>query len=204
MSGIYHLTTNRKTINNFKRNTMRIQEGQFAPGFFTTDVYGKEVNLINYKGKKIIIGFYRNVSCPFCNRRVHKIIGNSVRLRETGVEILFFFESSPEKIKSSVFHQGIIPWPIIGDPEKKIYNQYGVESSLVKNIKTMFHSNLIKAKKDTRDLNLPKDKDASLNLVPADIFIDENLKVVKAHYGEHMDDHVSFEEIEKFAGLRSR
>jgi|GEM_PF-4535935 len=54
----------------------------------------------------------------------------------------------------------------------------------------MVSSNLSRAKKYTKELNLPKDKDASMNLIPADFFIDEDFKIVKAHHGSHLDDHV--------------
>ena len=180
---------------------MKLQEGQFAPNFTATDIYGKEVKLLDYKGKKIILSFYRNVSCPFCNRRVHQIMGNNVRLKSSGAQLIFMFESSNDKLKSSVFHQGISPWPLIGDPEKKVFKLYGVEQSTLKMIKTMLVANVGQAKKDTKDLNLPQDKDASMNLIPADFFIDENFKIVKAHYGKHLDDHIDIEELKAFAGI---
>ena len=180
---------------------MKLQEGNTALDFTATDIYGKQVKLSDFKGKKIILSFYRNVSCPFCNRRVHQIMGNNVKLKNTGVQLVFLFESSNEKLKSSVFHQGISPWPLIGDPDKKVYRSYGVENSTLKMMKTMIVSSVGQAKKDTKELNLPEDKDASMNLIPADFFIDENFKIVKAHYGKHLDDHVSIEELKAYAGI---
>lgn len=32
-------------------------------------------------------------------------------------------------------------------------------------------------------------------------FIDENFRIVKAHYGKHLDDKVSIEELKTFAGI---
>ena len=182
---------------------MKLQEGQFAPDFTITDIFDREIRLSDYKGTKIILGFYRNVSCPYCNRRVHQIMGNNVRLKQKNVQMIFLFESSNQKLTSSIFHKGISPWPLIGDPEKKIYNLYGVEESVAKTIKTPLYSSLSLAKKYTKDLNLPKDKDASKTLIPADFFIDENLKIVKAHYGTHLDDHVSLNELKIYAGIDS-
>jgi len=182
---------------------MKLQAGITAPNFSAKDLYGNDVILSDYRGKKIILSFYRNVNCPFCNRRVHQIMGFNLRLKNAGVQLLFLFESSNEKLKSSSFHQGISPWPLIGDPEKKVYNAYGVENSAFKMIKTMFSANLSQAKKDTKALNLPEDKDASMNLIPADFFIDENFKIVKAHYGKHIDDHIDIEELKAFAGIES-
>lgn len=180
---------------------MTLEVNQFAPDFTAKDIYGKDVKLSDFKGQKIILGFYRNVSCPFCNRRVHQIMGNNIRLKKSGVQLLFLFESSNEKLKSSVFHEGISPWPLIGDPDLSIYKKYGVEKSTLKMMKTMFVANVGKAKKETKELNLPQDKDASMNLIPADFFIDENFKIVKAHYGKHLDDHVSLEDLKEFAGI---
>lgn len=182
---------------------MKILEGQFARDFTVADINGNKVKLSDFKGKKIILSFYRNVNCPFCNRRVHQLMGMNFRLKDTGVQMLFFFESSNDKIKSSAFHEGVSPWPVVGDPEKKIYNLYGVESSVFKFMRTMVASNPLKAKKETAQLNLPEDKDASLTLIPADFFIDENFKVVMAKYGKHADDHVNIDELKTFAGIPS-
>ncbi|HCC30333.1 MAG TPA: alkyl hydroperoxide reductase [Marinilabiliales bacterium] len=180
---------------------VKLQAGNAALDFVTKDIYGNDVKLSDYRGKKIILSFYRNVSCPFCNRRVHQIMGSNVKLKNAGVQLLFLFESSNEKLSSSVFHQGISPWPLIGDPDKNIYKKYGVEQSTLKMMKTMLVANVGQAKKDTKDLNLPADKDASMNLIPADFFIDENFKIVKAHYGKHLDDHVDIEELKVFADI---
>jgi peroxiredoxin len=180
---------------------MKLKAGDAALDFKGVDIYGNEMSLSDFKGKKIILSFYRNVSCPFCNRRIHQIMGNNLRLKASGVQLVFLFESSNEKLKSSVFHQGISPWPLIGDPQKEIYKRYGVEQSTIKMMKTMFSSNLGQAKKDTKELNLPADKDASMNLMPADFLIDENFRIVKAHYGGHLDDHISIDEFKAFAGI---
>lgn len=180
---------------------MKLTEGNTAPDFSAEDIYGNEIKLSNYKGNKIILGFFRNVSCPFCNRRVHQIMGNNLRLQKSGVQLVFLFESSSEKLSSSVFHQGISPWPLIGDSEKKIYRKYGVEQSTTKMMRTMVSSSISKAKKYTKDFNLPEDKESSMNLIPADFFIDEDFKIVKAHYGKHLDDHVPIEELKSYAGL---
>lgn len=180
---------------------MKLKAGEAALDFRGVDIYGNEVILSNFKGNKIILSFYRNVSCPFCNRRIHQIMGNNLRLKASGVQMVFLFESSNDKLKSSVFHEGISPWPLIGDPDKAIYKKYGVEQSTLKMMKTMFVANLGEAKKATKDLNLPADKDASMNLMPADFLIDENFRIVKAHYGGHLDDHIAIEELKTFAGI---
>ncbi|SFD82520.1 peroxiredoxin family protein [Thermophagus xiamenensis] len=180
---------------------MKLQSGNNAIDFTAQDIHGKEIRLSNYRGQKIILSFFRNVNCPFCNRRVHQLMFNNIHFKNAGVQLVLLFESSNEKLLSSSFHRGISPWPLIGDPEKKIYKLYGVEQSTIKMMKTMFVANLNQAKKETKELNLPQDKDASMNLIPADFLIDENFKIVKAHYGKHLDDHIDFNELKAFAGI---
>lgn len=180
---------------------MKVFNGSKAINFITKDINGQTIKLSDYKGKKIILSFFRNVNCPYCNRRVHQLITSSARIKATGAQVIFLFESSPDKLTSSTFHQGISPWPLISDSAKSIYQKYGVEESSLKMMKTMFVSSLGKAKKDTKELNLPEDKEATMNLIPADFLIDENFNIVKAHYGKHLDDHITIDEIKEFVGI---
>lgn len=184
---------------------MKLKEGQRAIDFTTTDIHGNEVKLSDYKGKKIIITFMRNVSCPFCNVRVHRLMGTSVALEHTGTQMIILFESTAEKLKSSVLHKGILPWPIIGDPERKLYKKYGVEKSVVKMMRTMISGNVMETMKISKTLETTKKRDlveAMSPQVPADFFIDENFIVQRAHYGKDIDDHVSLDDLKKFAGIR--
>ncbi len=94
--------------------------------------YGNDVKLSDYRGKKIILSFYRNVSGPFCNRRVHQIMGYNAALKNAGVQLVFLFESSNDKLSTSAFHKGISPWPLIGDPDKKFINNTGWNNPLLR------------------------------------------------------------------------
>jgi peroxiredoxin len=180
---------------------MKLKEGFNAQDFTAQDIYGNEIKLSDYKGQKIILSFYRNVSCPFCNRRVHEIMGRRLWLQDSGTQVIFIFESSSQKLGESFFHRGIAPFPLIGDPTKEIYKKYGVENSLLGVLKTSFVSSFAKATQETKSLNLPIDKEATVTLMPADFFINEQFKIAKAHYGTHLDDHIPMEEFSAFAGI---
>jgi len=184
---------------------MKITEGNSAIDFTAEDIYGKEIKLSDFKGRKIVLSFLRNVSCPFCNVRVHRLMGNSVKFLRSGIQMILIFESSADKLRSSVLHQGISPIPVIGDPEKVFYKKYGVENSIVKMMKTFFQADIKGTMNTAKTLDTPKekDKDGSMTLIPADFFIDENFKIVKAHYGKNLEDHVDIEELKKFAGIKN-
>lgn len=180
---------------------MKLYAGTKAPDFEIQDIYEKKIRLSDYRGKKIVLGFFRNVSCPFCNMRVHQLMKMKAELDTKDVQMIMLFESHPKIILRSIFHQQISPIPLVGDPERRIYTQWGVERSMMKMVKTMFSSVNRQAMKDGNLLDLPKekDKDASMTLIPADFLIDENFVIQKAHYGNNLNDHISMQEIKNFA-----
>lgn len=180
---------------------MKIFKGQKAVDFTVNDIYGNEIKLSNYRGKKILLGFFRNVSCPFCNLRVHELKKMKDDLDQKGLRMIFFFESKPDLLKQSIFHTEVSPIPLVGDPQKTIYSLYGVEPSLFKAISTVFKSGTMDAFKAGQALNLPKDNEATQTLLPADFLIDEDFNIVNAYYGKDLRGHIPIAEIKAFVGL---
>lgn len=180
---------------------MKLSKGTKAPDFEMHDINGNLICLSDYRGSKIVLGFFRNVNCPFCNMRVHELMKMKETFDQHNTQLIIFFESDSKVIARSSFHQQISPIPLIGDPEKKVYKQWGVENSMMKTIKTMFSSANRQAMKEGEQLDLPKEKDtaASVTLIPADFLIDEDLMIHQAYYGSHLNDHIGLQEIRGFA-----
>ncbi|MFM8911700.1 MAG: redoxin domain-containing protein [Flammeovirgaceae bacterium] len=179
---------------------MKLKENFQAIDFETKDIYGTKIKLSDYKGKKIHLGFFRNVACPFCNLRVHQLTKLREEFERKGLHSIFFFESSPQVLLRSSFHQCISPVPLVGDPERTVYTQYGVESSVFKMLTTLLAKGTVSDMKAGKALNLPEDKHATQSLIPADFLIDQNFVIARAHYGSNINDHISIEELRAFAG----
>jgi thioredoxin-dependent peroxiredoxin len=180
---------------------MKAKEHQLAIDFEVTDIYGKEIKLSDFKGKKIHLGFFRNVNCPFCNLRVHQLSKFSHEFEKKGLKIIYFFESKPEVLRRSTFHQGVSPIPLTGDPQRKVYTLYGVKPSMMKMMSTILAKGTMGDMKAGKGLNLPQDKDATQSLIPADFLIDEQFNIRTAYYGKNLNDHISIDEIKRFAGI---
>src|SRR5260221_1791979 len=103
-----------------------------APSFNLIDIFDREIDLKNYKGKKVFVGFFRHAGCPFCNLRVHSLMKIREQLLAKNMEMIFFFESKKELMLQSIFHKEVSPVPLVADPEKKWYSIYGIENSLMK------------------------------------------------------------------------
>lgn len=180
---------------------MKLFKNDPARNFETTDIYGNPIKLSDYKGNKIILGFFRHISCPFCNMHVHNLLFVRDELEEKGVQVICVFESKAEKMLSSSFHQGVSPIPLISDPTKERYYQYDIEFSKTKMLKTMLTADAYRVMRQSKVLDLPTDgaKDATKDLIPADFFINEDFTIHTAHYGKHANDHLSIDDVLAFA-----
>lgn len=180
---------------------MKLTSGQKAPQFNVNDTFGNSIRLESFKGKKLLVSFFRDVTCPFCNLRIRDLLKKREDLEKEGLNMVFFFESSSEQLNNSRFHQKASPIPLVGDPEMNIYKKFGVEKSMAKVLKTLVQSGTFSAKKEGESLGAPtkKENHTSMGLIPADFLIDENLVVKEAYYGSHVRDHLPTTAIISFA-----
>lgn len=44
---------------------MKLKKGDKAIGFKTEDILGNKIDLEEFRGKKVLLSFYRGASCPF-------------------------------------------------------------------------------------------------------------------------------------------
>jgi peroxiredoxin len=180
---------------------MKLQENSVAPIFQTEDIYGKSFDLTGLQGKKVLLSFFRNVACPFCNLRVHQLKKIASALIEQGLEMVFVFETPKKHILLSSLHSSLQPITIISDPEKIFYKLYHIETSMLKLIGTMFKAGFKAQMQMAKELNLDKFEDEKKvsSIIPADFLIDENGRIAKAHYGSAINDHIPIEYITEFA-----
>lgn len=172
-----------------------------APSFNLIDIYDRNINLEDYKGKRVFIGFFRHAGCPFCNLRVHFLQEKSEELKAKNLEMIFFFESPQRLLLTSSFHKEINPIPLISDPEKIWYQTYGIENSAMKSAVshlTTFIQTAVKAKMKGLPIHMMAEKE-SISTMPAEFLLDENLIIRKVHYAKRLNDRLSLDFIREFA-----
>jgi thioredoxin-dependent peroxiredoxin len=176
---------------------MRIQPGTTAPAFQVQDSFGNPIKLQDYAGKWLLLSFLRNGACAICNLRVHQLIQKFPVLQAHNLEVITIFESPSSSISQFVGKQAA-PFPIIPDPEAKLYALYGVESSEEKVNSTM-------AKPETPALigqaaangfALTPEEGSNFYRMPADFLIAPDSSIQIAHYAEFVYDHLDFEKLE--------
>ena len=183
------------------RDMEKLELNTRAPRFRQVDVFERIIDLEDYRGKKVLVAFFRHAGCPFCNLRVHNLMKVHEALKEQGLEMIFFFESKKDIILRSTFHQEISPIPLISDPEKAQYGAYGLESSGWKSAVghlTSFVSTAIQAKLKGLPMH-PMADGESIKTIPAEFLLDESLIIRELHYSQHLSDRMSMDLIYAFA-----
>lgn len=172
-----------------------------APVFDLNDIFGCKTHLKAYRGKKVLVAFFRHAGCPFCNSRVHRLQKVVEELKTKNLEMIFFFESTEKVLLSHTFHKAVNPTPLISDPEKVWYQAYGVETSALKSAVSHLTSivqTAIKAKLKGLPVHLMAGKE-SINTIPAEFLVDEKGVVRKVHYARSLTDELSVDIIRAFA-----
>jgi peroxiredoxin len=180
---------------------MKLQSNIAAPTFKLIDIFGRTIDLEEYKDKRVFIGFFRHAGCPFCNIRVHALSKKHAALKAKGLDMIFFFESPQNLLLKSIFHKEVSPIPLIADPKKIVYGQYGIETSGYKSAVSHLTSFVQTAFK-ARQLGVPTHMMAageSISTIPAEFLIDYNLQIKKVHYAENLNDRLGVEILDRFA-----
>ncbi len=175
-----------------------IQPGTLAPDFTATDVLGQKHRLKDFQKKPLLIAFMRYSGCPWCNLAIHRLSVEYKLLQEQGCEVMVFVQSSAENITENIYgrHALTPPFPIIADPDKLVYEQYGVRASKMATFKSFaqiphwVHS---VRKEGFKQGTI----DGDTFMVPAWFLISRGpkQKILRAHYTSSFYEHETFTEI---------
>lgn len=167
-----------------------------APNFVLKDIEGNLINLRSYQGKKVLLSFFRYASCPFCNLRVHELIQRYPHFQSAGLSIITVFESPLSQIRRYVGRQKP-PFPIIADPQRRLYQQYGVQSSWWAYLKSARRLNRLLDAIFNKGYHLGR-MDGDKAIVPADFLLNPGMTLHTVFYGSDISDHLPLEIVEAF------
>lgn len=134
--------------------------------------------------------FRRYAGCPMCNLHLSSFIQRYAELQAEGIrEVVVFHSSKGEMLR----HGSEAPFPLIPDPDRVLYKEFGVEPS----IKSLLHPKALFA--GIRGLvsqgwSLPSRREATLGR-PADFLVDSDGAIIAVKYGKHAYDQWSVDEV---------
>jgi peroxiredoxin len=171
--------------------TTKLMVGMTAPNFQSVDLFDQTIKLQDYRGRWLLLSFYRNAACAICNLRVHKLIGAYEEYSQKGMDILAVFESPRANLLQYVGKQDA-PFPIIGDPEARLYDLYRVETSEAKVKATMADGGTQDRVKEASaaGFELTEEPGSNFYRIPADFLIDPDGVIREAFYSELVGEHL--------------
>lgn len=99
--------------------------GDMAPLLAGTDESGREVNLGDFRGKKLALYFYPKDSTPGCTAEACSLRDNYEALQARGYEVLGVSVDSERSHRNFISKQSL-PFHLIADTDKKWVEAFGV------------------------------------------------------------------------------
>lgn len=174
---------------------MRLKPTDSAPRFSLTDIHGNRI-AVPMTGRRVMLSFYRYASCPFCNLRIHELGKRAEAYRAQGLELIAVFQSSAEKITHYAGRQNS-PFPIIADPERRLYKLYGLESSW-RGMGVAFLRRPGEIARAFAKGFLPGSMEGEMHRLPADFIIDKEGILLGCYYGHDIGDHLPLPNLEAY------
>jgi peroxiredoxin len=145
-------------------------------------------------GGLLHLQFQRFAGCPICNLHMKSFAQGLERLRASGVQTVAFFHSSAESMRP---FQGDLPFPVVPDPEQRLYRQFSVGRSA---LAALHPSAMWAAMKGmlTAPAN-PLRGEGGTSGLPADFLLGPDGRVLAVHYGDHANDLWSVEQVLELA-----
>ncbi len=142
--------------------------------------------------RMVHLQFRRFAGCPICNLHVREVARRNAEIEGVGVVEVVVFHSSADRLRR---YQTDLPFAVVADPQRELYDEFGVESSL----RAVLHPDVARAA--VRGLRNTASVVGSLapreNHLgkPADFLIERDGVVRACKYGVHADDQWSVDEM---------
>ena len=171
---------------------MRLTPGMQAPPFEATAITGATVSLRAFRGRTVLLKFYRFATCPVCNLHLHHFACDYAALEAAGIRAIVFFHSPHAKLVTT--RRDEVPFPLVADPDKRMFRLYGVETGWRGMISPAVMRDYVRA----LCAGFPSGmftSDGGMLGNPADFLIDGDGRVVFARYGRHYADSLTAREV---------
>ncbi|WP_374774574.1 AhpC/TSA family protein [Streptomyces sp. NBC_01310] len=147
--------------------------------------------------------FRRFAGCPVCHLHLRSVVRRHAEIEAAGIREVVVFHSTAEELRE---HVADLPFAVIADPDKRLYAEFGVESSYRALLSPRAWWPVLRALAlGTVELLRGRQKapartqDGGRLGLPADFLIGPDGTVLARSYGEHVDDQWPVEKLLRLA-----
>lgn len=176
----------------------KLAPGDRVPAFTATSLAGRTVTSAalssEQDGRKILLSFRRYAACPVCNQHLATFrVRAEAELGSRGIEMLTVFHSPVERLRR-YFDPEELPFEVLVDPEFVLYDAFGVAPRRLAGLHPGSVIAVASALLNGQPVRASAEIDGTDHMVPANFMI-ENGRIVAAHYGKHLGDAWSVEQV---------
>ncbi|MCC5579486.1 AhpC/TSA family protein [Microtetraspora sp. AC03309] len=175
-----------------------LEPGSLLPARELTAVSGRPVSIPDPE-RMIHLQFRRFAGCPVCNLHLRSVVRRHDEIEAAGVREVVVFHSPAEELAE---HTADLPFPLIADPGKRLYVEFGVESAPRSLLDPRVWGPIVRAAtlstwailrgRERAPAAMPHGGRLGL---PADFLIGRDGRVLAAKYGEHAYDQWPVDEL---------
>ncbi|MBN2624574.1 MAG: AhpC/TSA family protein [Acidimicrobiales bacterium] len=186
-------------------HTKTIDVGATIPARRLQTLTGEPVT-IPQADRLVHLQFRRFAGCPVCNLHLRSFVRRHDEIESAGLREVVLFHSTADDLRR---YESDLPFTVVADPDKRIYREFGVESSpraLLHPrawwpiVRAVGHS-LVAIVRD-RQAPPPLTPHGGRYGLPTDILVGPDGRVVARHDGTHVDDQWSVDEVLALARTR--
>ena len=102
----------------------KVRVGDAVPRLEITASSGEPVTIPDPAGDFVHLQFRRFAGCPICNLHLRSIVSRYEEIRSHGIREVVVFHSTVTELAK---YEAELPFPLIADPERHLYQRFGVE-----------------------------------------------------------------------------
>ncbi|MDH2430032.1 thioredoxin-dependent thiol peroxidase [Sphaerisporangium sp. TRM90804] len=102
----------------------KLEPGDAAPGFTLLDAEGRDVDLDDFRGKRVILYFYPAAMTPGCTTQACDFRDSLAGLTAAGFVVLGVSKDSPAKLAKFV-ERDALTFPLLSDVDLAVHKAYG-------------------------------------------------------------------------------
>jgi peroxiredoxin len=151
--------------------------------------------------------FRRFAGCPVCQLHLRSIVNRHDVIKSAGIREVVVFHSSKAKLQ---VHAADLPFAVVADPARRLYREFGVESSPRALLSPRAWVPILRAislsvwKTLRHGAPIPSiNPDGGRYGLPAEFLIDPTGEIVDSKYGHHASDQWSVDELLHLAHARN-
>ena len=177
----------------------RLNAGESVPDFAVTSILGKDLSPASLAGAPSLLVFHRYARCAICNDRIREFRRIIPELTATtGLRVVFVCHSDRDRLRGE-FGEASLPFDVVPDPERRLYDMFGVARSLARTLRPSSIRTAVRARRAMPNDGRGPGFERPLTMIPAEFFVDSTGTIVSTHYGEYLGDTWSSETIARLA-----